>query len=345
MTVTEMDATTDRSGTRLVLVTGAPRSGTTPVGAALAMTPGARMIYEPMGPTGDRRIPGRYAIPGQDGLPMDVFAQFLDDLQNLRLQLGSQTRKSYARMTGVQRLIRGIVGSRTRISYWTARLAPSCTTLVWKDPMAAFAVPAILAHGVPTVMCVRSPLAHAASFKRRGWKVDAAAIYPQYRECYGAIPEIEALLARHARPSSFIGASMLWHLVYRLAWRTLRGDFGPIATPYLIVSATGLEDDELGIYRNIYDRLGLAFEGQARKRLEARVGNAVHDTGMAAKTHDWKRSVSATNSYWKETLDSEEVVFVQKLNGWIFQALDELDACSPGKDSSAVPVHMEGRFA
>ena len=102
---------------QMVLVTGAPRSGTTPVGAALALAPGVRMIYEPMGPTGDRRIPVRFAIPGQRGLPMDVFRGFLDDLRSLRLDLGTQNRKAYARMGKVQRMFRRVIGSRTRRSY------------------------------------------------------------------------------------------------------------------------------------------------------------------------------------------------------------------------------------
>ncbi len=332
-----------QSKRRVILVTGAPRSGTTPVGAAIALAPATRMIYEPMGPTGDRRIPGRYAIPGQDGLPMDVFSQFLGDLRDLRLDLGTQTRRSYARMSLAQRLIRGVTGSRTRVSYWVAKLPPAFTTLIWKDPMAAFAVPAVLAHGIPTIMCMRSPLAHAASFKRRGWTVDIPAIYPQYRECYGPVAEIEALLARNPRPDSLIGASMLWHLAYRLAYRTLRGDFGPVSAPYMIVSATDLEDDELGVYRDLYGALDLPFEGRALKRLQDRVGKAVHDTSSTSKTHDWNRSVSATNSYWKQTLDTEEVVFVQKLNAWIFEAL-EGDA-SRRPERPARFAYAEGRSA
>jgi hypothetical protein len=309
---------------RMVLVTGAPRSGTTPVGAALALAAGAQMIYEPMGPTGDRRIPVRYAIPGQAGLPRDVFESFLEDLKELRIDLGAQRRKSYSSMNYAQRLLRSIIGSRTRITYWSARLAPAFDMLVWKDPMASFAVPAVVAHGIPTVICVRSPLAHAASFKRKGWKVDIAAIYPNYRECYGAVPEIERMLERYQPADSVLGASMLWHLVYRLSYRTARGDFGRYAAPLKIVTGDELESDELGVYRDLYDCLGLAFEGKARKRLEERVGRAVHDTAKPSKTHDWNRSVSATNSYWKETLDPKEILAVQKLNGWIYEALESL---------------------
>lgn len=323
---------------RLVLVTGAPRSGTTPVGAALALAPGARMIYEPMGPTGDRRIPVRFAIPGQTGLSLDVFHDFLDDLKALRLRLGPQKRRSYANMTFAQRLIRSAVGSRTRVSYLTAKFAPDFATLVWKDPMAAFAVPAVLSHGIPTVICVRSPLAHAASFKRKGWTVDIASIYPNFRDCFGAVPEIERFIAADRKPKSVASASMLWHMVYLLAYRTSRGEFGRFSAPLLLISGAELEVNEMQVYRKMYESLGLPFEGRPRRWLEGRASRAVEDSGGATRTHDWRRSVSATNSYWKHTLSDEEVEFVQGLNSWIFEELESIN--TTGNESSLVDAPL-----
>jgi hypothetical protein len=310
---------------RTILVTGAPRSGTTPVGAALALAPRTRMIYEPMGPTGDQRIPVRYAIPGQTGLPLDVFHAFLDDLQNLRLQLGSQKRQSYVNMTFGQRLLRRIIGSRTKISYLAAKIAPGFSTLVWKDPMAAFALPAVLAHGVPTVLCVRSPLAHAASFKRKGWTVDVGSIYPNFRQCYGPVPVLEGILGGKRNLDSVTTASMLWHMVYLLAYRVSRGEFGNFPASFMLVSATQLEINEMQVYSDIYNCLDLPFEGQPRRKLEQRAGLAIEDSGRTTRTHDWRRSVSATNSYWKKTLSDEEIVFVSGLNSWIFEALEGID--------------------
>jgi hypothetical protein len=284
------------------------------------------MIYEPMGPTGDRRIPVRYAIPGQAGLPLEVFQKFLDDLQALRLQLGPQTRRTYARMTAAQRLIRSLIGSRTRISYLSAKFALGSRTLVWKDPTAAFAVPAVLARGIPAVICVRSPLAHAASFKRKGWKVEFDAIYWNFRDYYGPAPEIERLLASDRKPLGVANASMLWHLIYWHACRVFRGEFGRFSAPLLLVSGTELEANELQVYRNIYESLDLPFDGRPRRSLEKRAGQAIEDVGETTKTHDWGRSVSATNSYWKQTLDDSEIEFVQQLNSRIFDELESIGA-------------------
>jgi hypothetical protein len=296
------------------------------------------MIYEPMGPTGDRRIPVRFAIPGQAELPFEVFDEFLNDLQAFKLRLGKQKRQAYARLNFVQRWTRQLIGSRTRISYWAAKLGPRPDILIWKDPMASFAIPAVLSRGVPTVLCIRSPLAHAASFKRKGWKVDIAAIYPNFRSCYGAIPEIEKFTASNRITWSVASASMLWHMVYSLAYRTSRGEFGQPSAPLMLISGTELEADEIEVYRQTYEALGLPFEGRPRRSLEARAGQAVADSGGPTKTHDWRRSVSATNSYWKQTLNEAEIEFVQKLNAPIFDKLENINASGRAASRSEAPL-------
>lgn len=308
---------------RLVLVTGAPRSGTTPVGATLALARGAGMIYEPMGPTGDKRIPVRFAIPGEPGFSFDDFSEFLSDLRELRLQLRSQNRQSYAKLNLAQRLMRNIIGSQTQTSYWKAKLSRNLATLIWKDPTAAFAVPSALSHGIPTVVCARSPLAHAASYKRKAWTVDVASIYPNFRDRYGDVQKIQSILADGRKPGSVVGASILWHMVYLLAIRTSCGEFGRISAPLLFVSGTELEFNEVEVYRKIYEILDLTFEGHPHRLLEKRVGQAVEDDGTTTKTHDWRRTVSATNSYWKHVLSDEEVQFVQELNAGLFQELEQ----------------------
>jgi hypothetical protein len=312
----------------VVLVTGTPRSGTTPVGAALSLARGVRMIYEPMGPTGDVRIPGRFAIPGQPQFPLEAFHDFLDDLRTLHLRLAPQWRPPYASMRFYQSLVRRIIGSRTRLSYMRARLSPALGTLLWKDPMAALAVPAILASGIPTVMCVRSPLAHAASYKRRRWSVDIAPVYANFRACYGPVPIIESRFAADREPTNTESAAMLWHLIYLLALRLLRGCYGSFSVPLLLVMGSELEANEIELYRRVYERLELSFEGRPRRQLEARMRRAAGREPGATKVHDWDRSIAGLNSYWKDVLGQEEVAMVAEMNSGIFQALEAMNADS-----------------
>jgi hypothetical protein len=307
---------------RVLLVTGAPRTATSPVGAALALAPGTTLLYEPMGPTGDVRIPSRFAVPGQPGFSLGEFNTFLADLKAMRLDLRPQVRRSYSKFSHTQRLIRLFTGSRTRLYYWRAKLSTNLRTVIWKDPMAALAVPAVLAAGVPTLLCLRNPLAHAASFKRKGWRGDIASIYPNFQSVYGALPGIERLLASRDRLTSVESASLLWHMIYSIAQRIVQGEFGALPAKLFVISGTALEANEIEVYRQAYYALGLTFEGRPRQSLESRARRAVKEIGDPRRTHNWGRSISTTNSYWSSVLTEGETAFVSELNAGIFASLE-----------------------
>jgi hypothetical protein len=275
-----------------------------------------------MGSTGDARIPSRFAVPGQPGFPEAEFHAFLDDLQALRLHLKPQRRRGYSRLSLIQRLIRTVTGSRTRWSYWHAKLSPGVRTLIWKDPMAALAVPAVLASGIPTVVCMRSPLAHAASFKRKNWQGDIKSIYPNFRSVYGSLPEVERFLAKREELTSVEAASLLWNMIYSLVAGTMKGQFGELPTKLILMSGTALEANEIEVYRRAYNVFGLPFEGYPRRVLESRARQAVQDIGDPRKTHDWSRSVGVTNSYWSTVLTGDEIALVTDLNAEIFTVLE-----------------------
>lgn len=68
-------------GRRIVLVSGAPRSGTTPVGSLLAMAQGASMLHESMNvETGDRRVTKPFPVPGSDGFAESDLHELVQDI-------------------------------------------------------------------------------------------------------------------------------------------------------------------------------------------------------------------------------------------------------------------------
>ncbi|MBA3516229.1 MAG: hypothetical protein H0T75_00900 [Rhizobiales bacterium] len=279
------------------------------------------MLYEPMGPTGDRRIPTRFAVPGQSGFPLEMFYRFLRDLKSLRLTLGPQKRMSYSSFSATQRAIRSLIGSRTRISYFMMKFAPDLRTIIWKDPMAALAVPAVLTFGFPTVICIRSPVAHAASFKRQGWKVNVRPIYSAFRSVYGELPSVERILSRETSLTSAKSASLMWNIIYAVAARAARGEFGQTPGKLLMIGGKELEVNEVQVYRLLYSELGLAFEGRPHRLIEARARSATDDVGDPKRTHNWQRSVATTNTYWREVLDAEEIGFASELNSRLYEEL------------------------
>ena len=167
---------------RLILVTGAPRTATTPVGNMLAKCRGVVSIYEPLGPTGLASVPVPYPILGPGlGLDRVSLQQLLDDLRELRPgKLKAQRRRG-----AEPSLTHRVFGTRTLHSFRMARLRRWSRVVLWKDPHAIFLVPDLVDLDVDIVVTARTARAHAASYKRLGWRSKAAEAYSRWAARYG----------------------------------------------------------------------------------------------------------------------------------------------------------------
>lgn len=156
---------------RLILVTGAPRSGTTAVGQYLGWAERTATLYEPMNyDTGDKCIQRYFEVPGSDEFSFQDFDDLVSRVSRLRLNLksGIFSGESLRRV-----LLKTFVGSQSRQSYARARIDPRCQTIIWKDPIAVFAARRLTEQfRVPVVVTPRPPVAVVASFKRLNWQFD-----------------------------------------------------------------------------------------------------------------------------------------------------------------------------
>lgn len=187
-----------------ILITGAPRRGTTPLGQILSTLPGAVSLYEPMGPTGDERIRMRFPIPGEPDFGEAVFDGFLRDLECLDLRFKPQRRPGHR---GVKGLAARLFGSRSLLTYPLAKVTPGRRQLIWKDPHAVFCAPFVARFGFRAVVSIRSPYAHAANFKRLGWVSQVQEIYSRWRGVYGDIPNFPEWIKRFG--ASPVGSASL----------------------------------------------------------------------------------------------------------------------------------------
>ena len=286
---------------RLILVTGAPRSGTTPVGNLLGKCAGAVSIYEPLGKTGLTRIDGRFPLLGDGlGINRDDFHRLINDLSAFRFG----PLKPQARRASASSIFTTLFGSRTLHSMRLARLQPWSRTVIWKDPHAIMLVPDLVDAGIDVVVTVRTARAHAASYKRLGWRFKAAEIYPRWSARYGRCTTCEAHLDDSA--DKVTSAALLWRMSYLPLIRT-----DGLGKVHLITSAD-LQADERKTYDGLFRDLGLtptpALERTlSRPRREARAAD------LGKKTHDWTRSVASLNSYWKDVLSAEDVEKVDRI--------------------------------
>lgn len=283
----------------LVLVTGAPRTATTPVGNVLASAASTVSLYEPLGPTGLSRIQSKFPMVGPD-MNEKEFSSLLDDLGAFRFgKLNSQQRpgKGYSWK-------RAIIGSRTRVTLAAARLRPRAKNVIWKDPHAIFVVPDAVNAGVQAVVTVRRAKAHAGSYARLGWVSQVPAIYPKWAQKYGACPIVEGALDRVGEP--VISAALIWRLSYLALIRT-----GTLDQVHLVRSED-LIDDEEATYRKVFEACGLETTQATRNMLSK---EKTTDSGKpdSAVTHDWSRSVASANNYWSSVISKEQAEDVDRL--------------------------------
>ena len=288
---------------RLILVTGAPRTATTPVGNLLTRCKDAVSLYEPVGPTGLSWIREPFPMIGPGlGIEPDELVRLIRQLRTLRLG----KLKPQARPDAAPSLRSRLLGSRTLHSARLARLQPWARTVIWKDPHAIMMVPDLVGSDVDVVVTARTPWAHAASYKRLGWRSKAAEIYPRWSSRFGACDICEAFLGQVSDHA--ISAALLWRMSYLPLIRT-----GALARVRLVTSEA-LERDERATYFALLDELGLTVTPGV-ERLLAGARRDAGASGTSKKTHDWKRSVASLNRYWQEVLSDEELGNIDSITG------------------------------
>jgi len=286
---------------RLILVTGAPRGATTPVGNLLAQCRSAVSLYEPLGPTGMTAITMPFPIVGEGlGLDPKHLPNQIASLRSLRLgKLKPQTRSQHEPNWQTR-----IFGSRTLHSLRLARRKFWSRVVIWKDPHAVLMVPDLVDRGIDVVVTIRTPWAHAASFKRLKWRSKAAEAYPRWSARFGRCARCEQYL--ESADDRVIAAALLWRMAYLPLIRT------GVLDRVRMVTSEQLEQDERATYSALLHSLGLEPTAAVERTLSSRRRDA-SVAEMKRTAHDWDRSLASVNSYWREVLSAEDLTVVRAL--------------------------------
>lgn len=291
---------------RVVLVSGMPRSGTTTVGDVLDTAAGTVALYEPMNfHSGDKIITRYFEIPGTAAFSNDLFADLVARISCFQLHLKSGV---WPEDQGLRRIAKYLVGGRSRVSLRKAKLARNIDTVIWKDPIAGFAMRRFVEQGYgPAVITLRSPHAVAASFKRMKWGFKLDDIFPRLEELGVPTPEgwHEADIS-----DSVTNAALLWSALY--------GDELALAREHPdLVTVVDLDDvirDPFGTYKTLFNKLSLSWTEKTQSHLEATY--AAKETSCkdipTGHAHSKKRDVSQANQYWRKVLTEEEVAIVDR---------------------------------
>ena len=289
---------------RLILVTGAPRSGTTTVGEVLGVAPHTSYVYEPMNfHAGDKCIGRYFEVPGSMEFPKERFGDLIQRIASCQLNLKSGV---WPEDKGLRYLGKRIIGGRSRISYLKMKLAIGLQTIVWKDPIAALAAPeAALVHGMPVVVTYRTPYQIAASFKRMKWAFDVIDIQ---RRALAAGLWAEGDYSNFDLIDPVTNAAIMWVLVYENMRRLAR------QTDSLhIVHVDQLIDHPLETYRDIFSKLGLVMSLRVTKTISKQYPSN-HSAAITVPTghaHTKNRNLMAMKTYWQKFLTPLEIEIIK----------------------------------
>lgn len=292
-----------------ILVTGAPRAGTTILGRLLALPRHVAMVYEPFNAhIGLRAIPRQFGYVAAGSSAESVVAPAVDAL--LRGRGTFRPSRVPDRSAGaVKRLLRATLVSRTSVDYRLAALDPRRTRWLLKDPLAAFSAEWLhRRHGMATVVIVRHPAAVVASYLRLGWRFSLTELQGQ--------PE---LMRDHLQPVlGSVDAAALSHVEEgALLWRsyyTVLGNYLDRNPGLICVRHEDFCCLPLPVLRSLYERLGLEFDDRVARRVRAMTGPHNASEPRTGEVHTLDRDSRAAIGGWRRQLEPAAVERIRELS-------------------------------
>ena len=308
-----------------ILVTGAPRTGTTLLGEMLGQPRSVGVLFEPFHP--DVGVNGldadvfdkdRERTPGK---PLRVEFPFVTDehpfaasfqrlLADVIAGRASYKRPSYPGRHGwLTALARSFVKSRLALRNRLAVALPYHTRWVVKDPHLCLASEfAHRALGMACLVTIRHPAATVESWKRLGWNPDLRQFWRQpllWETHLQSLPRAEP-----ERLSPLERAAYVWLYINKtlLDFRDRNPDM-----VFLRLEDMALRPGE--IFRGLYERFGLPFDAAVERAVLAHTAAGSDAAGTREQPHRLKRDSHSVVAGWKARLSSGEQHAIREIVG------------------------------
>lgn len=279
-----------------ILVTGLPRSGTTAVGSLLALADRTFYLYEPTNfHAGDRAVSDYFLVPGTPRFPTEQAKALYDRVLSLDMRLKSGV---WNHEKGRRKLLKRLLGGRTKNSYRYCKYNPFVQTVVWKDPFMMFSLEHMLQHyDFPIVVTQRPVEALAASFKRFRWGFDVKRLLSDLPYA----PELKQAALRLDYSDPVRNAAALYSLA-RLELARLGA-----SRRLLVTDLDDLLSRPEQTVANLYAHCGLPFTEQVRNKVRATYAKRGGQAYSNVKAHVRNRDLTKVNSYWSEVLSADDL--------------------------------------
>lgn len=304
---------------RPILVTGAPRSGTTWVGRMLAEAAGLYYLYEPFNPTAgvgrpicDCRFERYFTY-----IHTENEADYLEGVRDMlagRFRLHRALREVHS-LSALRRAFSDACRfARYRRRGWVPLI---------KDPIALASAPWLAARfPIQVVVLIRHPAAFVSSMRRLGWPFDPTrwalgqpALMRDYLDPLR--PELEDLAVRLKHTDLIEQAAVLWKTLHHLiaAYRQQHPE-------WIFVRHEDLSLDPVSGFRSLYAKLGLDFTERVQQVVQRYSG-----AGNPASARGAERTIRldsrANVQSWKRKLTPQEVERIRELTAPIAEVFYE----------------------
>lgn len=286
--------------TKPILVTGAPRSGTSWVGRMIEQAPFVRYVHEPFNISG---------TPCRCGVHFNYWFHYLSPENSYRFEehLKHTIHPAY-NLIGLLNSI-ALTWQTKRIHILLRYLQTySARRVVVKDPIAVFSAETLAnLFDMDTVVIIRHPAAIVSSYKALNW------IHPFSH--FLRQPELmeEHLVPFQAEIEDFVKSqydivdqvALLWKLIHSMIIK-----YQKTHTDWVFVRHEDLASDPIQGYRNLFNRLKLPFSEHIRGVIQAHSFQAqLSDT---TRPYTIKQNSSQVISRWKKYLTPADVTRIRK---------------------------------
>ena len=279
-----------------IIISGMPRTGTTPLGRILSSVEGLSMIYEPFNAKqGITGIEFNYPYPGKN-ISEIRFNKILEDLINLKskFKIGISSSDSISK-----KIFKYFIGNESSISFYKARLSSSNQRLIIKDPFLIFSSKAICKK-YKVIFCERPLKPLAASFKRMKWN------FSEYSKLSKLFSDNE-LRARDLKPSKKLSSEVVGAIQFYELVSIYKSEIN--SNNIYFFSQNKLVEDPIGEIRYLFEWLELEFSENIVKTIESlRKGRQSRKTFPKDNIqHDLDYNKKYSNKYFSEILTNYEI--------------------------------------
>lgn len=290
-----------------ILVTGAPRSGTTFLGKMLSLHPSVAYIDEPFNlETGIQGVDRHLAyITKEQTATERHYAQLLQDLLQGKSAFKSSDLRP-ATDSVLRQTARQLFVSKENIGYKINARNPLKTRRLLKDPMACFASEYLHQElGAKTVVILRHPASTIASYKRLGWHFDLRDLTSQTGLMQDHLAPILGQLDIHKlRPIQ--EWAYFWLAIHAVLDTFIRRN-----PAMLVVRHEDLSLQPLKYLSWLYEKLELPLTSRVKQKI---IDHTSADNPGAAPgnvPHALRRNSASVITQWKKILTPEEIADIK----------------------------------